>query len=860
MGLVTDTLTARIRKQLDQNQIIVWFDPDQTYADVAKSLEFPNTTIKRYDPKRGFLALRRDLEGLWSQPEPPRLLLYIPLAREKTGNALIEYIVAGEKMEPGGHPPELNTRLAVVAREALPQIMPPATVEKIIAEVENGKLNLADVEKIADRYKKHLTGALRIIFDTEAPQDIVLRFLTDKKIDQEIAARDAGPAIAKLLGDTLGTDLAGKLDLSGLRAALERHLLLAEFLNSLQGQIPANLKTIPLPESEAAREAATNIVRTWRLRRDLVDSYVQAANKIQAELSLGSIDWKPENLQETETFSRTESILQTLIEGQLIEKPNTELVSMALKRSAGFWAEQQPVIKLRWQIIAQAGRVLEASTSIRKSLQGNPGADTLVENYLGGESPWCTLDTVQRHLGRDYHHFDVDQHTHDSLMKLVAAARHNYAETTHELARHFTQAYESQGFTLPGLQAQVKVFSAFIQPHLKANKTAYFLVDAFRYEMARELSQQISAEWGSELHPALGTPPTITEVGMAALLPGAEKGLTLEPAAAGKLAAIVSEQTFKTRQDRVKFLTEKSPVPALVTELNRIAPLKDKNLSARLKDAQLAVITASEEIDGMWENQPHMARQLQDHVFEQLRRGLRSLFNLGFQRAIITADHGYLAGEDLMVGQPIDPPGGDEADLHRRVWVGKGGAAIPGCLRKPLSAFGIGGDLELVTPYGLACFKVPGGSTEYFHGGLSLQEMVIPVLVVSFGQQATGMGTPAFHWEVKLGSPKITTRFFSITIEGSAQDLFAQPPRLRAELRVGDQIISTPIAASHGFDEATREVSMKFEPQVQGTLIPNTITLQITEDPKTSTVTLYLLDEIGATLYQKSDVPIDIAM
>jgi hypothetical protein len=378
--------------------------------------------------------------------------------------------------------------------------------------------------------------------------------------------------------------------------------------------------------------------------------------------------------------------------------------------------------------------------------------------------------------------------------------------------------------------------------------------------MARELCAQLPQAWKVELQPAVATPPTITEVGMAGLMPGAEKGLAIEAVGSSKLGVTVLGTLLKLRSDRIKHLESKAPTPVAVVELNQIAPLKDKNLHKLLKSARLVVVTATDEIDGLWENQPAMARQLHEHVFDQLRRGLRALFGLGISKAVLTADHGFLMGDRLMQGAPLDAPGGDTADLHRRVWIGKGGAAVPECLRRPLSTFGIGGDLEMVTPYGLACFKVPGGSTEYFHGGLSLQELAIPVLIVQAGGAKATLETPAFHWTITPGSKQISTRFFSITVQGRATDLFAIPPRVRIELRAGSQIISTPIAASYGFDEVTREITMTFETETQGQLIPNTVTLQITDIPDANKVTVFLLDELGASLCQEIEVPISITI
>jgi hypothetical protein len=211
------------------------------------------------------------------------------------------------------------------------------------------------------------------------------------------------------------------------------------------------------------------------------------------------------------------------------------------------------------------------------------------------------------------------------------------------------------------------------------------------------------------------------------------------------------------------------------------------------------------------------------------------------------------------MGEPVDSPGGNEADLHRRVWVGKGGTAVANFLRKPVSAFGLGGDLELVTPYGLAIFKAPGGSLEFFHGGLSLQEIVIPILTISSGASPVDTGKPPFRWEIEVGSKLISTRFFSVTVKGSAENLLAQPPRIRVEIRAGDQVISQPVAASYGYNEATRDVSMEYETSSPGSLQGNTITLQVTEVPNVEKVDLHLLDEIGATLLKITGIPMDIA-
>lgn len=864
MGIVIEEIKAILAGQIEQHGVVVWFDPEQAYAGALSQLAFPGVVFKRCDPQQGFLRLRRDLEPLWSGAKP-RLLIYVPLASAETHNALVEYIVSGVKLEPGAHPIERNTRLAVVARHALEKVLPPASVEKVVDDIQHNRLTLKEIEEIAEKGLELQTGALAVIFASSNPEEVALRFLTDPALDADLISKSAGPALAELLGAAFGfqppasaTTSSTSPDLPGLRAALARHLLLVEFLDGLGASIPPALKSMPLPANKAARESAVRVVRTWRLRRDLAAAYEKAAQKLEIEAAIAGAEWTVESLLGSETFLRCERALQSLLEVQLAAKAGPEAVQLARQRLAGFWSGQRPEVKMRWQIITTAGELLLLAGQILQALKANLPAAALFERYTGGDSPWCELDNLHRHLERDDNSFDIDAGHSDGLLKLAAAAQGRYAEAAQELALRFVKGFESAGFVLKGVTQQARVYADYVEPRLKTGKTAYLLVDAFRFEMARELCSQFPEVWQASLAPALATPPTITEVGMAALMPGAERGLTLAPAGPGKLGVKVDGSTLKNRQDRIQHLISKCGVPVAAAPLSEIAPLKDKTLRSKLANARLVVIIATEEIDGLWENHPAMARQLQNHAFEQLRRGIRALFGLGVQRVVVSADHGFLAGSSLLVGEQVDSPGGDEADLHRRVWVGKGGAAVPNFLRRPVSAFGLGGDLELVTPYSLAVFKA-GGSLAYFHGGLSLQELVIPVLTISSNAGAVDTGKPPFHWETDANGKKISNRFFSVIVKGNAENLLAQPPRVRVELRAGAQVISQPVAASYGYHDATRDVKMEFEAGSQVSLAPNTITLQITDIPEASKVSLYLLDEIGATLLEVAGIPIDIA-
>jgi len=627
--------------------------------------------------------------------------------------------------------------------------------------------------------------------------------------------------------------------------------------------VPQALRTFSIAEQLVARQAAVDIARAWRNRRDLADSYVHWAERVQTEIGLGSLDLDLDALACTETFAAGEVRLQREVETTLAKRASARLVELAETRLGGFWSAQKPEIKTRWEVIADAGRVLVEAARVESALKGKKwSASALLSNYTLGDRPWCELDTAQRHLERDFHRFELDPRQHESLIQLVTQARQRYAAVSDRMAELFTPAYAADRFELPGVLLQADVYREIVAPAAKSGHVAYILVDALRFEMARELLSVLESEWMHDLTPALATPPTITEIGMAALLPGAEKGLAVVPAGGNKLAAVVAGQTLKTRQERLAHFKTAVGGDVAVAKLDQLAPLSDVHLSQALKSAEVVVITATEEIDGLCESNPTLARRMLDDVLNQLRRGVKTLFGLGVQTVIISADHGYLFGEELSAGQKIDSPGGKTAALKRRVWVGQGGADLPGVLRKPLSAFGIGGDLEIATPQNLSCFKVKGGGTEYFHGGLSLPELVVPVLTVRAGVAPAPAAVAHIQWTLTLGTRTISTRFVSVTVEGRSTELLpVEPPAVRVEMRAGEQPISVPVSASYGFQEATKDVQLELAADEPQAIAKNTVTLMVTETPPVDEVTVHLLDATtGISLARLDRVPFAITL
>ena len=80
-----------------------------------------------------------------------------------------------------------------------------------------------------------------------------------------------------------------------------------------------------------------------------------------------------------------------------------------------------------------------------------------------------------------------------------------------------------------------------------------FLVDAMRFAMAHEFVEMLPTARDTAVKPAAAAWPTITPVGMAALLPGASAGFSVVESG-GKLAAKIGTAPLKDVNERLKFL------------------------------------------------------------------------------------------------------------------------------------------------------------------------------------------------------------------------------------------------------------------------------------------------------------------
>lgn len=807
LGPVSQWVLDHVKHQLKQDGVIVWFDSEAAFTSLLDLIELPNCTVI---PFRGSFYEQRWLA------EPPfqklnkanlakghTLLLYVPRPKEEA-TPLLEFTKAGRALE---------LTLSSAARKALQSKVPMATLDDLLA---NKRPTLSDLDVLGTTDQPNV---LKAIFGTAAEPEIVVRYLTESGWEAKIDERGALDDLIALCVTAFGLP-SGKASSHGqLRDLLPRHLLLTELRQGPTPQ-PAALSTLPLPSEEQCA-CAVETLEIMRSREATREQYQSMARQAEQQLSPSTWDLPVEQLASIDTFPFIEQA--ALKEVQLLVTNKADLTSAATlveRCRKSFWviADGGPRLA-QWQAASLCVDLCAQAERVRKAIKstGPISPEQAVLLYVSEPDGWWHLDATHRRLEAHVANMEEDF----ALERLLQEARYQFEQTLQAMAERFEAAIVTQGYQFAGLSLQTDTYATHVEPLLaKGERVAYFLVDSLRFEMGRELHDTLTVK-EKQLHTSIATLPSITQIGMAALMPGAEKGVALV-AEGGKLGLQVDGTVLVGSASRMTWLKSRAGGNWVEDiKLDSLISDSESKLKKGLEKKSLVVIR-SQEIDAQGEEDNRSeARQAMSRVLKSLRRGIERLRKFGFTRVVIAADHGHLFAQEYGEDLKVEAPTGQKVEAHRRCWVGQHATPPKQALHFKASDLGLGGDLEVVFPRGLAIFKTQGGAEAYFHGGISLQEIVLPVLTLQLTPPGKAAGSPATDLELKLSKPKVTNRMYRVEL--LLTSLLDPERRVRVVAMKGDVEVGQAQDAIQGFDERTQEVTL----QAQN---PNNIYLSLTSD------------------------------
>ena len=865
MAKLSDRIRSMLARQVKDRGVVVWYDPEKAYAGLVQDLNLPETSVLQYADT--FFRLRHELEPhleyVTAEGKPkdgcgaaPNVVVYVPMERAKSSFALIEAETAGVVIEPGAESPERNSRLRVQAETFFMEVAPEKAAH-LARQVEQGLLTLEDLDRISEEVGSITSGALKLVFGAASPIESIIDFASGDSKDAEILRKKALGELRSLVVSELGLDIGDTVSPTEARRTLRRMILLAEFTSVIpEAGRPSALSTVILPAKPVQVDALKHLCETWRNRVDFRSGYIEAATELETAAGITQMALNPDDVAAVETFPCIDALLIRAAQASLLEGRVEDALCLAETRKKSFWSREKPELWLRWSAFELAGRFMMEASRVRERIKNlDLSAVEMIRAYTLFSEPWMIADRLHRHWESRILNLDPDDTEEDDFEKLTARVRREYADLTDRMNCTFVDRFHKAGFELAGILPQTRIFCDRVAPFLaKSKKTAFLMVDALRYEMAFELLEGMDKDFDVTLEPSIGSLPSITSVGMAALLPGAEKGMALE-AEKGGLTIALEGYSLKDRKSRLVFFEGKISDGFMAVKLTDILRIGAKR-KKELKGANLIVVT-SQEIDRLGEEGDDQAetRRWMDDMLEQLRRCIRILAKMGVDNFIITADHGHLFADQIDPGMLMDSPGGTVVELHPRVWIGKGGADAKGFVRIAASQLEYGGDLEMAFPRGLSCFKVKGGVGGYFHGGISLQEMVIPVAILQTKASAGTGAATGVTVEIEFGKSSITNRFFSMVATLEVHGLFkTEEVRVRATVLSNKKEVGFCAMAAYGYEDGSREIVLQRKK-------PNALTFMLSEDKGVEKVTVQIVDcHTQLELASLADVPIKLGI
>lgn len=593
-------------------------------------------------------------------------------------------------------------------------------------------------------------------------------------------------------------------------------LLVTDYAHHLKTDVPTPLAHLVLPPS--GRSNAIVCLAQWRDSSSKGSSYDRLSDEVASLIHLPNhlLGLEIDDLLDVMTFLTVEktfaSGLRERVRGTSATINADEVRSLATRRQDGHWAS--PAVAGAPEVPRKAlHAVYDALMAAADffALRNENGSDFDFPDapamYRAYESGLFRFDQLYRRICEAAD--QAESSGWDILKPLRADLEACYTNWfVPKLALAWGRFVDPQGTT--GLLAkwgiervpnQHEFFDRHVLPRLKEaeNRRVYVIIsDAFRYEAAQELVQELNGKYRFEatLTSQLGVLPSYTALGMASLLP--HKTLAYKP---GNPDVLVDGKPTSSSENRNEIL---KAVGGMTCKAGDLLAMKRDEGREFVKDRRVVYIYHNA-VDAVGESLP-----TEEKTFEGVRKAIDELAalvsyvinKLNGSHIIVTADHGFLFTESAP-GEPektkLDekPEGtvrakkryliGHHLPDHEAAWHG----------RTKVTA-GADGDMEFWVPRAANRFHFTGGA-RFVHGGAMLQEVVVPVVTVREveGKSARETKTKPVTVQVLGSAHKITSnrhRFQLIQVEAVGERI--KPVTLKVAIYEGAQAVTSAKAVT----------------------------------------------------------------
>jgi uncharacterized protein (TIGR02687 family) len=620
--------------------------------------------------------------------------------------------------------------------------------------------------------------------------------------------------------DFVGQEFRYTDDAPSLRNLLLR-LFATDFARHVTGKVPVSLSHLLLPNGGGAN--AVVFMDGWRDSSSHQRSYDALSSVIAEDLQIkGQLaSFSLADLETVHSFLEVEKRLASLLVREVLDASETvnaaRIADLCGSRQNAYWAnaekpttEDAPRAALHkvYDAIGFGAAFLALKGEVGAHLRSNSAAETwkLYTDRL------YRFDQLYRLFGEAA---DVaEAQNWDVLKDLRSHIEDVYGNWyLAELGDLWTRQVESDllpDWKIPEVLNQYDFYRREVKPVLDADpgrRMVVIISDAFRFEAAQELFQTLEGKdrFQAKLDSMLGVLPSYTALGMSALLPHDQLGY----AADGTVQ--VDGKSASGLEARKKLL---EPVNGIAIKAADLMELKKEDGVAFFKPYRV-IYVYHDQIDqtadkGNEEKTFVAVRTTIDEIAALIRRA----FTFNCNRALVTADHGFLfqsaAPNEAHKNAINTRPAGTVIAKKRYLIgtnLGQNVGAISGDIAGTAKAQT---DMQFWVPKGINRFHFVGGS-RFVHGGAMPQEICVPLLRVNYARgegkgrdrtRVTKVGlAPLFH------ATRITTSRHRFTItQTEAVSSRVQPVTARIALFDGDQQISNAEVVT--FDSTASDMNL----------------------------------------------------
>ncbi len=705
---MNDTLLSNLTKQFESHRVVFWYDPSSEFSDQLDVMP-DGVTLIRASEYNDFAIKYRILT---EEPEKKFLVYYEEDEPEYEDNWLLDIQLSNTVFRTDKESillSDLNLPHSFIG--TLRKHLPFFDNKKLVK-----KLNSLVSPDMSEEAFEHLLLAITAGEDSFNLQMIIDSLVADYADDGELyeTVKEYG------LDQLLWNDIATLYGYVKENPSIE-DFYLSVFETSLQHFLG----------TETALQAdAYGLLKHWKDSGKFRDSglYKTLSDKAAEELSAPKhlADIPIESLSSFDDYSFVEEeIIARLTSSTLNQTMGLEVIrQIAERRRSSFWYSEY---SSAYQSIVLAKTMLDAVKNISFAMDS---PDAGINKYV---KEWSHIDNAYRNFKTKVRgclniNTDMEKLSDNVESSYVT----NFLIPLGEKWTPFAKEMLENGWRTEGNIQRQSIFYHYNIKNLqiRGNKAVVLISDAMRYEIGDELVSGINSQqrYKASIQPLLASAPTYTQLGMAALLP--HETLTISSDGSTVYADGVSTQGIVNRE---KILKNASDGKAVALDSDDVFKMKSEELRTIIKDNSVIYVYHNL-IDREGEDNLFKAAH---EAIDELKNIIRKLGSSNANTIYVTADHGFLFQEsDLESHQYISDGSVRGKDVHqvsgRRCTIGYDLESSDSLMIAKLRDIGLSNDddLEVAFPNSILRMRVQGANTNFVHGGLSLQEIIIPLIKV----------------------------------------------------------------------------------------------------------------------------------